>query len=281
LAVEDITAPDYPPREQQPFGPVPVLQSLRRHWILVLLPVVLLVAAGIAVGLERTPEYESEARLNVGGLTLTQQSIEGYTSAVQQLAVAYSRAIHARDVMEPTARETGIPPDDVIDRVSATPIQGSPVIRVIATGNDRAETVRLADAAGDALVDYALELNSGSTQSDRIFRRFRAASRDFRRASERLDRARRRNRDTRSLETQVDLARLEMQVSSFLYQNSQAGQATTGLVQKLAPASRASSDRDEMLRTLVAAGAVAGLLIGIGLAVWRGNAVARRRLGLR
>lgn len=281
MAVEDITAPDYPPREQPQFGRMPVLQSLRRHLVLALLPVVLLIGAGVAIGLARTPEYESEARLNVGGLTLTQQSIEGYTSAVQQLAVAYSRTIDANGVVEPVSAETGVPPGEVVDRVSATPIPGSPVIRVIATGEDSGETIRLADAAADALVAYAVELNSGETQSGRLLVRFRAASRDFRRASATLDRARRRKRDTRAIETRVDIARLRMQVAGVLYQNSQAGQATTGLVQKLAPAARANSDRDEMLRTLVAGGAVGGLLIGIGLAVWRGSAVARRRLGVR
>lgn len=281
MAVEDITAPDYPPRGQPPFGSMPVFQSLRRHFPLVLLPVVLLVGAAVAIGLERDPEYESEARLNVGGLTLTQQSLEGYTTAVQTLAVAYARTIDATDVVEPVAAETGVPPGEVVDRVSATPIPGSAVIRVIATGEDAGETVRLADAAAESLVDYAVELNSGDQQSAAILKRFIAASRDFRRDAQTLDRARRRNRDTRALETRVDIARLKMQVAGVIYQNSQSGQATTGLVQKLAPASRATSDRDEMLRTLVAGAAVGGLLIGIGLAVWRGNSLARRRLGHR
>ena len=281
VPVEDITAPSYPPREQANFGRMPLLLALRRHIVLAILPVLLLVGAAVAIGLAREPEYESEARLNVGGLNLTQQSIEGYTTAVQALAVSYSRAIHATDVVEPAAAEVQITPREAVDRTSATPIQGSPVIRVIATGEDSAQTVRLADATADALVEYAEELNSGAGQSPQLLKRFRAASRELRAIGSDLRRARRRNRErtVRRLEAQEDIARLEMQVAGTLYQNSQSGQATIGLVQKLAPAGRAKSDRDEYLRKLVAGGAVGGLLIGIGLAVWRGNAVARRRLG--
>ncbi|HEX8053491.1 MAG TPA: hypothetical protein VF517_10905 [Thermoleophilaceae bacterium] len=280
MPVEDITAPSYPPREQANFGRMPLLQALRRHWPLAVLPVLLLVGAAIAIGLQREPEYESESRLNVGGLNLTQQSIEGYTTAVQALAVSYSRAIDATPVTEPAADELGLTPGEVADRISATPIQGSPVIRVIAKGDDAAETVRLADAAGDNLVDYAEELNSGGSQSGRLLKRFRAASRELRAIGTDLRRARRRNsRNVERLEAREDIARLEQQVAGTLYQNAQAGQATIGLVQKLAPATRAKSDRDDYLRQLVAGGAIGGLLIGIGLAVWRGNAVARRRLG--
>jgi hypothetical protein len=280
VPVEDIRAPDYPPSEQGSFGRMPILTALRRHWPLVVLPLLLLVGAAIALGLQRDQEYESESRLNVGGLSLTQQSIEGYTTAVQALAVSYSRAIHATKVIEPAAAEVGITPNEVVDRVTATPIQGSPVIRVIATGEDAAETRRLADAAGDALVEFAEELNSGSSQSPQLLRRYRVASRELRSIGSDLRRARRRNsRNVERLEAREDIARLQMQVAGVLYQNSQAGQATIGLVQKLAPASRAKGDRDDYLRQLIAGGAIGGLLIGIGLAVWRGNAVARRRLG--
>ena len=111
-----------------------VLEALRRELPIALLPVILLVGIAVAIGLARTPEYRSEARLNVGGLNLTQQSIQGYTAAVQQLAIAYARAIDATRVVNPVARELRIPPTDVVDRVSADPIQNSPVIRVRATG---------------------------------------------------------------------------------------------------------------------------------------------------
>jgi uncharacterized protein involved in exopolysaccharide biosynthesis len=72
-----------------------------------------------------------------------------------------------------------------------------------------------------------------------------------------------------------------MQTAGFLYQQSQAGQATTNIVQKLTPGGRATSDRDAMLKDLIAGALIAGLLIGVGLAVARENALARRRTAAR
>jgi capsular polysaccharide biosynthesis protein len=281
VAVEDlpptrITVPDYPPEPPR----LGLFQAVKRSLPLVILPVLLLVAGAAAYGLLREPTYTTEARLNVGGLTLTQQSIDGYTGAVAQLAVAYSRAIDATGVVEPVARRLDLPPEEVASRISATPIQGSPVIRVIATGKDSAQTRRLADGMADSLVDYAMELNAGEQRGQRLLRRYVAASRDYRRAS--LEAARFDSDDERRRPFQVraDIARLKQTVSGVLYQQAVAGQATLNLVQKLAPAAPPSSDRDEVLQQALAGGLIAGLLIGIGLAVWRTNRLTARRLGL-
>jgi hypothetical protein len=279
VALEDLTVsrrePAPAPQSQHR---LPVLDALRRHWIIALLPVVVLVGAAIAYGLEREPEYESEARLNVGGLNLTQQSVEGYTVAVQQLAVAYSRAIHATGVVAATSRATGLPPTEVVDRVDATPIPGSSVIRVITTGGSAGQTRQLADASSAALVDYAIKLNSGRVASRRILDRFRRASLKLSEEQAKLRRTRR-ERARREQRTRVDIARLNRDTAAFLYGQSQNGQAFTELVQQLAPAEPSKSDRDDVTKEFAAGAAIAGLLIGIGLALMRANALARRRLG--
>lgn len=279
MAVAPMTETSRRSPEPPPLGRLTLVDAVRRHLLLALMPVVLFVGAAVALGLERQSEYTSEARLNVGGLNLTRQSIEGYTAAVQQLAVAYARSVDAEGVVEPVGRELRVSPQDVAARVSATPIQGSSVVRVLATGDSAAEAERIADVTADSLVEYAIELNSGRSTSDRMLTRFREASRSVRRARAALDRARGRKRST--LQTRLDVARLEMETAGFLYSQSQAGQATTELVQKLAPASPATNDRDDVLKDYLAAALVAGLLCGIGLAVARANALARRRLGKR
>lgn len=254
-----------------------VLDALRRHLPLALLPLVLLGCVAVALAFARTPVYTSEARLNVGGLNLTQQSIEGYTAAVQQLAVAYSRSIDATGVVTPVAREVGLSPREVVDRVSATPIPGSSVVSIEATAGEAREAERTADATADSLVLYAIELNSGRSTSEQLLVRYRNASRRLQRARADLDRTPPTRRQP--VETRVDIARLQRDTAGFLYQQSQAGQAATELVQKLAPAAEAESDRRKVLGNYLAAAAVAGILIGVGLAVARGNALARRRLG--
>lgn len=267
-----------PPRRPSPVGRLTVLEAIRRSILIVLLPVLLLGGGAITYGLMRTPTYKSDARLNVGGLDLTQQSIQGYSTAVQQLAVAYARAISAEGVVAPVARELRLPSAEVVDRVTATPVPGTSVIMVQAESRDPGQAARLADLTSVALVRYAVKLNGSTTTSDQLLRRFLSASRSLQSATAALagtaPGARR-----GAAQTRVDVARLEMQTAGALYQQSQAGQGTTNLVQQLAPASRPTSDRTSVVQQLLAGGLLAGLLIGVGLAVARGNRVTMRRLG--
>jgi capsular polysaccharide biosynthesis protein len=277
--VEPLIEPQRTVRRTPRIGRLTVLESLRRHFLLALLPVVLLLAVAFALAMTRDPEYTSEARLNVGGLSLTQQSIEGYSHAVQQLAIAYARSIQAPGVVGPAARETRIPPSELTGSLSATPIQGSPIIAIRGTSEDEQEAVRIANAGADALVDYAVKLNSGRTISDDLLQRYRSAAEDYRSARIDLARAPARGPRRERIETRLDTAKLKRDTVGFLYSQSQAGQATVNLVQKLAPATTATSDRDEVLQDYLAAALVAGLLIGVGMAVARANSVTRRRLG--
>ena len=267
--------------EETRVGPIGVLQAIRLSVVVVLIPIVLLVGGAVTYGLLRKPTYTSEARLNVGGLNLTQQSIQGYTAAVQQLAVAYSRAVDATQVLDPVARRSGLSSTVVADRVSATPVQGSPVIRIIATSKDSAEAVLLADATAGSLVRYAVKLNSGESASSRLLRRFVAASRRARKARAAVLRLKPDDPRRRAAQTREDIALLEQRTAGILYQQSQAGQATTNLVRELAPAAPATDDRWSVLQQLVAGALIAGLLTGVGLAIMRSRRVALRRLARR
>jgi hypothetical protein len=183
--------------------------------------------------------------------------------------------------VQPVAAQSGLSQREVARRISATPIQGSPVIRLRAESSDPAQARLLAGAAADALVDYAIELNSDNNQSSALFRRYVRAARQYRAA--RLDAARLKLTSPRLKRAQVraDVAQLRQQTAAALYQQSVAGQANTNLVQRLAPAAPATNDRSSTMQRLVAAGLLAGLLIGVGLAVWRGNRVTLRRFGGR
>jgi hypothetical protein len=257
-----------------------LIESLRRHFLVALLPVVVFAAAAVALGLHRSPTYTSEARVNVGGLNLTQQTLPGYTTAVQQLAVAYARSIDAAGIVTPVARQVGETPAQVAGSLSATPVQGSPVITIQATGASAAQAQRIADLGTDGLIAYALTLNRGDDVAGSLLGRYEQASTGFRKAEAALGNAKG-ARARNVAETRVDTARLKMQTLGYLYQQSQVGQANGQLVQKLAPADPATSDRRKVLKDYLAAALIAGLLAGAGLAVARGNAVARRRLGAR
>jgi len=281
MAVDDPPLVRYPRTAQQPVARLGVLEAIRRSIPLVILPVLLLVGAAVAYGLYREPTYTSEARLNVGGLNLTTQTLAGYTTAVQQLAVAYSRAIDATPVITPAARKVGLTPQQVAKQVSATPIQGSPVIRVLATSKDGAEARRLANAVAGSLVKYAVDLNTGSDQSARLLRNFKAATKRMQAAGAKAQRLGFKNPRYKAAKTREDIARLKAQTAGALYQRSVAGRAMTNLVQKLAPAAPATSDRNSVLQQFIAGALAGGLLIGVGLALLRANRLTLRRAGAR
>jgi uncharacterized protein involved in exopolysaccharide biosynthesis len=281
MITDDPPLARYPSSAPRPAARMGVLQAIRRSIALVLLPVILLVGGAVAYGLLRSPTYTSEARLSVGGLNLTTQTLPGYTTAVQQLAVAYSRAIDATNVIAPVAARFNLSQVEVARRVSAAPIEGSPVIRVRATSGDPGEAVQIADATARSLVNYAIDLNSGSDASARLLRKFVAASRDLQNATAASRRLKLGDPRRKAAKTREDIAQLQLQTASSLYQQSQVGRANLNLVQRLAPAAPATSDRDEKLQQLIAGALIGGLLIGVGLAVWRGNRVLVRRLGKR
>jgi capsular polysaccharide biosynthesis protein len=281
MAVEDPPFVRYPSTAQHPVARVGVLDAILRSLPLVILPMLLLVGGAVAYGLTREPTYTSESRLNVGGLSLTTQTLPGYTTAVQQLAVAYSRAIDATPVVTPVANRFQLSSAEVASRVSATPIQGSPVIRVRATAKEASQARRLSDAVANSLINYAVRLNSHSPRTDQLFRDYKAASKQVQEASAKARLYGPKDPRYRAAKTREDIARLRAQTAAALYQQSISGQATLNLVQKLAPAAPATSDRDSVLQQFAAGGLIAGLLIGVGLAVLRFNRQTTRRLRTR
>ena len=279
MAIEDPPFVQYPSVAPQPAPRLGLFEAILRSLPLVILPVLLLVGGAVAYGLTREPTYTSEARLNVGGVSLTTETIPGYTTAVQQLAVSYSRAMIAPRVINPVARQFNLRPREVAKRVSATPIQNSPVIRIRATSKDPGLARRLANAVSTSLISYAVALNKGSAESKRLFDDFKAAAKETQEAGARAQQEKPGSKRYRAWKTREDIARLRAQTAGGLYQRSVSGEATLNLVQRLAPAAPATSDRDSVLQQFIAGGLIAGLLIGVGLAVLRANRLMSRRLG--
>jgi capsular polysaccharide biosynthesis protein len=256
------------------------LQAVRRHIALVLVPILVFVGAAVAYAQARTPVYSSDAQLNVGGVNLTVQSIPGYAVAVTQLAVAYSRAADATPVVRVVARRTRMKPDAVVQSVSVTPVERSPVIRVDARAKTATKAERLANAEADVLASYARTLNRTNPDTKRLLRRYVADSSRVSKATAALGNAKTSD-DRDRARTRLAVARLEQQTDQFLYQQSKAGDATTSLVRKLAAASPAQSDRASVMQRAILAALLAGLLVGVGLAIARSESEMRRRLSLR
>ncbi len=262
-------------------GPAPrigLAAAIRRHPRWVIAPVLLLVGTAIAIGLARPATYTSEARLTVGRINVANAgALAGFSEASQALADAYSRSIDADGVVVATARETGLSPSLVRQRITATPVPRSPVFRITATGPSTEDATTLANATSNALVAYVTKLNRSNPDAERLAKSYRRASLELarRQSLENLLRDGDKGAYQRA-RAETNLTQLRVETLRSVYLTSQQGQASTALVQVLSQANEAISDRSSRLQLLVFFALLAGLVVGCALALLRANQAARR-----
>jgi uncharacterized protein involved in exopolysaccharide biosynthesis len=257
-----------------------VLAALRAHKTVALAILVVVLAAAIVAGVLRPVTYTAQTRLNVGQGTITSQSIPGYATGVQSLASSYSRAIVARSVTEPLGQQLGLPTHVVERRLTASPIPESSVIVVQATGPSEAKAVDLANRGGAQLISYVTQQGSTTRDAEQLLTRFRQATVELVKASDRLDRLRRSGTSRRSIvgaQADVEAARLRSKTLSQSYSQLQEGVSTSSLLQVLTEASGASDDRNAQVERLGVTGLLAGGFLGLCAAL----ALQRRRTTAR
>lgn len=269
--------------ESPTVAPSPPAVTLGRamlwNWWIVILAVVVCGAIGAGVALLRTPEYTATARLAVGRIDVSSPgALSGFAVATEALATGYSRTANARVVAESVSRKTGIAVDDVQDNVTATPVAKSPVFRVEATSADSEQAVELANASSTALIRYAARLNRDDPDSRRLYRQYRAANRE-RQASIRVRDDARAEAEARpspaaadrvtAAQADVEADALRVDALETAYTASVQSQTATDLVQVISPATDAQSDRRSFLMIFTFIGAMAGLVLGAGIAYAR------------
>jgi capsular polysaccharide biosynthesis protein len=283
---------DEPPQATEPERwPPPrpaVIEALLRNWFLVVLPAVALAAAGVALAYSRPPTYTAEARLSVGKANPTSPAFGGFVDAVSGLAAVYSRAINAPGVTNPIANSLHWSSGLVSARLSATPIQDSPIIRVIGKAPSAGAAEVVANAGARQLSSYVTTSNRSNPDAGRLMSEYHTVALQKAKVDSQLaddtkaldhnpgSAARKRAvaRDTAS----HNALSVRLQALSGEYIQSQAGQATTQVLSPLSTARSASSDRSSQVQTKGGVGLLAGLVIGVALAMWRANRQMRRRL---
>lgn len=269
-----------------------VLQSVRRHPIMTALPIVILLAAALAYSLQRTPVYTAETRLSVSNIDLSQPgALNGFATATQALATAYSRAIGAQQVVQRVARETGLDPLTVRNRLSSTPIPQSPLFRVTATGTSVGQAKRLSNSAGEALRDFVRDSNEiAPSTSKGLLGDFQAEQLRVAKSSQKLAAAKLRVQGDRSARNQDALAeaqsefaaaQLRATVASANYTTNANGGSLNGSVTILAPATFAINDRRSKTQIYAFAALVVGAFIGAALATLVEDRRYRRSLRAR
>jgi len=257
------------------------LESILRHPLMVALPALALVALALVIGLLRSPVYTAEARINVGRVDVPAYTLQGVTVGNVTLAGSYARAVAAPAVIRGAAREAGLSQQEVREQLKASPIPGSTLIRVEAEGDSEGEARQLANAAAERLINYVTELNVRQ-QEARSLGRFRRAAEGVERARARLGRAQRRSGpNSRAVEeARLDLSTAQLAARSIGNRVFQASVVPPpeNLLQLVVPAATADSDRGSVLQELLLIGLVAGLVVGMALALARTNWHVLRRL---
>lgn len=253
--------------------------ALTRNWPLVLLSVIAFGILGFVAGSLREPEWTAEARLSVGRLSLTVQSVPGFAVGGEVVAAGYARSVAVAPVIDPAARRLNVPPDDLRERVSSSAIPSSPLFDVIATGDSEAEAVASANAVADAMVEYGRAGSEAPGRAEELLRQYRDAVEREARARQTvtrlLDNGARGPR-LAAARAVADTEKLRVETAAQNYRASQRSQVSGGVVESIAPARDASSDEQSRLQLFTFAGLLGGLLIGVALAVLRALRLDRR-----
>jgi hypothetical protein len=261
--------------------------SIWRHPFLILVPTILLLAAGIYVGNRKHPNYSAVATINVGKSDINTQATPGYLQASIALASTYSRLVNSQHVEVPAARSLHESPTALGSALSAVPIPDQPTFTVTATGQSPGAAVQRALATVAALqtfVDHSATQQGNASDLLSRYQRAQAQADRLQLKSSTLAARRSLQLPGGPSDSKVAAAKLAGQVASLKAQSlsgaymnlAQNGGAPT-LDVLIDPTSSSSSNRTSNIEKYGVIGGVAGLTIGLALAGLVTSLQTRRR----
>lgn len=266
---------------------IELFAAMRRHWVLMLLPIFLLVGAAVLLGLKRPAEYTTTAYLSVGHVYVDNPAgIPTILIATESLASAYSRAIDSGAVVADTKRRLGLGSSRLPGELSATPIPDSPLIRVTADASSARDAVELADAGAASLAAYTNNQIRDNDASGTLAARYRKAALDHREAVAKRDLMARRYEDDRNAQTKdaydraasaADTTLLRREALRASYQTAVQGGSTSIAVETFSRATPATSDEARTLQLMIFVGLIGGISLGAALALLRASRKLRRQ----
>jgi hypothetical protein len=259
--------------------------AVRRFPVLVLLPVVVFVAAGITLGLRRHPIYTASSEINVGVPNVISQATPGYVEAAVTLASAYSRQVNSHNINQQVAKHLGLSTATVASRLSSAAVPSSPTFFINGTGPSVAKAIQLTNAATAALQKTINSLQQGEGASPSLLRRYRALQDDADRLASNLSElqaqpastttgfattgggtsttAAANAQATKIRQAKVDAQAAELQAQALAGLYTQSATSTRGaIIEVLNPPTGASSDRRSVTERYGLIGLVAGLVMG-------------------
>ena len=243
--------------------------------MLFLAPIVVLAGAGIVYGLAREPEHKAEARISIGPLNAATQGLPGFANAATNLAAAYARVITAPGIAKDAGRAAGVSAKRARDEISASSIPDTPLLRVEVSDANPKVAVKLANGAANALIDHVLQLNRRSALRDEVLSKYRSAALKVAKLKRQVKQAGG-SKTADAINARLNTAELRLNALGSIYGVSSAGEISQNLLQVVAPAAEAKSDRKTTIERFGLIGGLAGLLLGLVLAATRETAEQRR-----
>ncbi|MGH2870784.1 MAG: hypothetical protein ACRDNK_24845 [Solirubrobacteraceae bacterium] len=301
----DPAPPEYAGGQTPPDSPRSTLVgAIRRHSILVLIPVLLLLGAGVVVGNGKPRTYTANAVINVGKSDIATQATPGYVQAAAALATSYSRLVTSQFVAIPAGRALHESPLTAASQLSAVPIPNETTFTLTAKGSSPRSAVALANAAVTALQAYVKNTATQQGGPQQLLGKYEAAQSTADQLQAKAQRLTGRlasataaasssvastSASTSVTQSQVTKAKVAAQSASLQAQAlsnqylNLAGSAVAPTLSVLnTPTGTATSNRTQNIEKYGIIGAAAGLVIGIAFAAlvarienWRG--LRRRR----
>ena len=249
--------------------------ALKKYPLIALLPVVVLVAAGVTLGMRKPPTYTATTQLNVGASDINSQATPGYVQAEQTLAQAYSREVTSQYVYNPAAQSLGISPAAVAGRLSSSAVPNSPTFTINATGPSQSSAVHLAAVATQALQHKINQVDQGESGSKYLLNEFRTAQAQADTLANHSGSLQARNssgngniNQRRLVNAKVAAQVAQVQAQALATQYTSSNTLSKGaIIDVLNPATSASSNRSSITERYALVGLAAGLVMGCALAL--------------
>ena len=267
-------AESVPPRMSAGSQSTSLGAALRRYPLVALLPVVVLVAAGVTLGLRRPPIYTASTQANVGVPDINSQATPGYVEAELTLASAYSREVTSQYVFNPVAKRMGVSPSVIASRLSSSAVPNSPTFTINATGPSPRSAIQLAATATTALQQKINQLDQGEDGSAALLNKFRRAQgradaltarSGALRAQQALGTGNVSTKSLQNAKVASQVAQLQAQALAAHYTNSNM-LSRGAIIDVLNPATSATSDRNSITERYALIGLAAGVIMGAALA---------------
>jgi hypothetical protein len=264
--------------------------AVRRHWILALLPIVALVGAAVAIGVQRVPLQSAQTRLIVGTIDVKAVAVPGYVTATVQLASTYSRLGVSQAVMGPAAQQAGVSEQRLLNDVLISPIPQDAFVSVTAHNVSPSRAIAESNAVATSLQSYVASLSSSYYSPAAIASRYHNAAATLERYNGKIALLQARI----ALETtataqrvteakivaasrRADGARLKFNGYAAAYNALLQDNRQPQGLKVVGGAVITGNDRRTFLERGVAAAVVVGAILGLAVATLRERRVVRRR----